>query len=231
MIMKNLNISIPKPCHENWNTMTPEDKGRFCSVCEKTVFDFTNATDKQIIEAYNKNPKLCGKFLISQLNRDLIEPKKRKSFWFASVFLGFLTFSSAKATAQGEPKKVMIEKLPDLKSESIIKGDTIVVKEINGVVSDNNGPIPGVNVILKNQNKQVSTDFNGKYSIKAQEGDVLIFSFLGMNEVHKTVGTSNIINTVLADSNKDLIYQVGGALGRRRTFFGRIFHKIGNWFR
>ena len=32
---------IPNPCHEDWNKMTPEDKGRHCSVCDKVVIDFT----------------------------------------------------------------------------------------------------------------------------------------------------------------------------------------------
>ena len=32
---------IPEPCHEDWDAMTPEEKGRFCKVCEKSVVDLT----------------------------------------------------------------------------------------------------------------------------------------------------------------------------------------------
>ena len=68
-------ITIPKPCHENWNTMTPREKGRFCSSCSKTVIDFTKKTTEEIQEYLieNKNNKVCGHFYKKQLDSIVIE--------------------------------------------------------------------------------------------------------------------------------------------------------------
>jgi TonB-dependent SusC/RagA subfamily outer membrane receptor len=67
-----MKITIPKPCHENWEAMTPDEKGRFCSVCSKTVRDFTDASDDEMIRAFSDpSEDICGNFRESQLNRDL----------------------------------------------------------------------------------------------------------------------------------------------------------------
>ncbi|WP_276966418.1 TonB-dependent receptor plug domain-containing protein [Chryseobacterium sp.] len=67
-----MKITIPKPCHENWDTMTPYEKGRFCAVCSKTVQDFRTAPDDEIIQVFsNTSQEICGAFHPSQLNRDL----------------------------------------------------------------------------------------------------------------------------------------------------------------
>ena len=67
-----MKITIPKPCHENWEMMTPEEKGRFCSVCSKTVYDFTALSDQELINAFSdQEENVCGRFNEFQLNRDL----------------------------------------------------------------------------------------------------------------------------------------------------------------
>ena len=77
-------------------------------------------------------------------------------------------------------------------------------KTITGVVTDGNAPIPGANITVKGNAKGVSTGFDGKYSIKAKEGDVLEYSFMGMRTIVKTVGKSNVINTILQDNSRQL---------------------------
>lgn len=89
-------------------------------------------------------------------------------------------------------------------------------KTITGVVSDASGPLPGVNVVVKGTTRGVSTDFGGKYSIKAVEGEQLVFSFMGMNDVVKTVGASNVINVVMQDASQKLSEVVVTSLGVKR---------------
>ncbi|WP_426064058.1 SusC/RagA family TonB-linked outer membrane protein [Flavobacterium sp. DSP2-3-1] len=72
-------------------------------------------------------------------------------------------------------------------------------KTVSGVVSDATGPLPGVNVSVKGSKAGVQTDLDGKYSIRAKTGDVLVFSFVGMTETSKTVGSSNNLNVAMQD--------------------------------
>jgi len=74
-------------------------------------------------------------------------------------------------------------------------------KTISGTVTDESGPLPGVSVIIKGTTSGTETDFDGNYTIKANAGDVLQFSFVGMTTQEKTVGVSNTINVVLQADN------------------------------
>lgn len=70
-------------------------------------------------------------------------------------------------------------------------------KTITGVVSDNLGPLPGANVNVKGTNRGTQTDFDGKYSIKAKEGETLVFSFTGYNSKSVKITKATTINAVL----------------------------------
>lgn len=71
-------------------------------------------------------------------------------------------------------------------------------KTVSGVVSDASGPLPGANVQVKGTTRGTSTDADGKYSIKAKSGDVLVVSFVGSAEVKVTVGGANTYNVKLS---------------------------------
>lgn len=77
-------------------------------------------------------------------------------------------------------------------------------KTITGIVSDKSGPLPGANVVVKGTTRHAQTDFDGKYSIKAKIGEVLVFSFTGYQNAAVTVGKSNIINVKLKEDSMKL---------------------------
>jgi len=77
-------------------------------------------------------------------------------------------------------------------------------KVITGVVTDagTGEALPGVNVVVKGTNNGTVTDFDGKYSIKTEKGQILVFSYVGYNTVEKKVGDSNVINVQLKEGSK-----------------------------
>jgi len=70
-------------------------------------------------------------------------------------------------------------------------------RTITGTVSDSQGTLPGANVVVKGTTKSTQTDIDGKYSISAKTGEVLVFSFVGMTDKSVTVGASNTVNVTL----------------------------------
>jgi hypothetical protein len=54
-------------------------------------------------------------------------------------------------------------------------------RTITGLVSNEDGPLPGVNITLKGERVGTSSDFNGEFTFpkKLKAGDILIFSYLG----------------------------------------------------
>ena len=89
-------------------------------------------------------------------------------------------------------------------------------KMVSGTVSDPSGTLPGVSVLIKGTNNGTQTDFDGKYSIKAKQGDVLSFSYVGYKTTEKTVNTSSSINVSMLEDNNVLDEIVVTALGITR---------------
>lgn len=87
---------------------------------------------------------------------------------------------------------------------------------INGIVTDEEGlPLPGVNVIIKGSNTGTQTDFNGQYSINVNQGDILVFSFVGKDTQEITVGNQTTIDVSLGSESAELEEVVITAQGIR----------------
>lgn len=230
MMRHKVQISIPTPCHENWDTMSPADKGRFCNSCQKNVIDFTKASDRQITEAFDKDNNLCGRFLKNQLKRDLIISTGKNRFWVtaSAAVVALLTIGNSQAfaqtpvnTEQTDAKTANTE--PSLSEKRIIKGTVI----------DNAGiPIPGTRITVKNSKTSVETDFDGVFSLEATTGDILVSEYIGMYTYEVTVTESSEYSITMRDDFNSEFITVGlGHVIYERTFFGRIFNSIGNLFR
>lgn len=137
---KKFQLQIPTPCHENWDNMSPVEKGRFCSSCQKQVVDFSRMSDREVAIFFKKpsTGSVCGRFMEDQLNRDIEIPKKRipwVKYFFQFLLPGFLI--SMRATAQGNVKLI---KKDSAKVECSLRtignpdrpvmGDTILPTEI-----------------------------------------------------------------------------------------------------
>lgn len=251
---KPIQISIPEPCHENWDGMTPVGKGRFCASCQKNVIDFTRSSDREILTYLKENDNVCGQFDNSQLERELLIPAERKRIWpVAAAIAGLLTLTPATAVAQTHERT---EQTPRMTKGKILLPPTMTV---TGMVSDAEGPLPGAKVAIQNTAISVETDIDGNYAIEVRPGQTLVFSYREL-EIQKNVVLRNskiinvtfkiekILDEVVIEAYKSTtrgtvaytsiiqtpikpISITKTAIEKKRTFFGRIFHSIGNLFR
>ena len=226
---KKLHISIPQPCHENWEAMTPVEKGKFCNTCQKKVYDLTTASDKEIIEVLQNNNAACGRFTSSQLNRNLYNNQQKSSYWLiaCATLLGLIGLGNHSIYAQVKNDTIKVDTKVNTTFKDSINSN--LTHKIKGTVSDELGPLPGATVVIKGTTVGVTTDFNGVFEIDAKMNDTLEVSFVGKHKVLHKITSNNEIEVNL--NHSFIAGEISVCYIKKRTFFGRIFYKIGNLFR
>lgn len=226
---KAIQISIPTPCHENWQQMTAVDKGRFCSSCEKKVFDFTNSSDREIASVLKNIENACGRFSITQIDRDLVIPKGKSSIWIAAsaAVISFLTIGANKTLAQ---TPISTEQHQNNNTRIILGKVAPSRPMITGTVSNEQGEVlPGALIKIKNSSIEKQADLDGRFSIDANPGDVLQISYLGYKIENYTLNEKKQISIIMKEEEHQLLGDI--VIVQKRSFFGRIFHSIGSIFR
>lgn len=98
--------------------------------------------------------------------------------------------------------------------------------EIKGTVADTNGtPLPGVTIIVKNTTKGVSTDFDGNFTISnVNNGETLVFSFMGYQTKEYLVVNSNFIAITLTEDTQTLdeVVVVGYGTQTKKEITGAV---------
>ena len=91
-------------------------------------------------------------------------------------------------------------------------------KTISGTVSDNSGlPLPGVNIIVKGTNSGTQSDFDGNYTVNADVGQTIVFSYVGFNSAERAVtAVTNFINLQMSEDAAVLEEVVVTALGIKK---------------
>lgn len=132
-------ITIPEPCQEDWDKMTPNKNGRFCGSCSKNVVDFTNMLPDEIQVYFQKHNNVCGRFKKSQLNSLTIEIPNRVLYsqthyhkmFLLALFIAMGTTLFSCTDKNGNKQKIdKIEVVDDsLEVKSIITKEPILVKK------------------------------------------------------------------------------------------------------
>ena len=89
-------------------------------------------------------------------------------------------------------------------------------RTIKGTVRSSQGLLSGVSVLVKGASGGTTTNNEGVFSIATRKGDVLVFSYVGYEQLEVLIGTSDVIEVSLVESSKQMNEVVVTALGISR---------------
>lgn len=97
---------------------------------------------------------------------------------------------------------------------------------VNGIVIDESDmkPLIGVSVLIKGTAKSTITNVDGKYTIQSKKGDIIVFSYLGMESEAVVVGANPTINIKLKTSSYEIddIVIVGYSAVKKSDLTGSV---------
>lgn len=168
------NLSIKNPCtKENWDLMTETEQGKFCSSCQKKVYDFTDWETPDIINFIENSPlKICGKLKNTQIS-ELTKPDIFQfNYWkpLAASFLMLTIIPFYGKTNATESKIAPIGKSLTLNPTYFfrIKDYQESNRKISGKLIDQSSkkPIPHTKISIHGTNLFTSTNKHGYFEIE-----------------------------------------------------------------
>ena len=169
-----ISIRIDKPCHEDWDQMTPTDQGRFCGSCQKHVTDFSKMTDNEILEFLSAHTgSMCGQLRGNQLNRVLIATQMSGSKWklnswvTALMFAGGAGMLAAQTTPPQNNQTVIIDEKHPTGPVCIRTKTEPVKRELNAMILDTlyNEPMVYATVQLMGTEISAQTNADGDFTL------------------------------------------------------------------
>ena len=170
-----LAVRIPTPCPASWAAMTPTAAGRHCASCQKTVVDFTQKTDAEIL-AYlaGTTGEICGRLRADQQNRPLVSttpvsPAPRWRIWLAATLALWSARESESLGVEARTKPTPTHHSPTKAHAQRHSARTTLLR---GTVHDaaTGEPLAGVAIFLKGENQTATTDSAGQFSLRLPTG-------------------------------------------------------------
>ena len=218
-----LKISIPNPCHEDWNKMSPAETGRHCSSCAKTVVDFTSMSDEQVKNFFvsKKEERVCGRFKQTQLQQIIIDLPQNifsiemplwKKFLTACLVVFSTTLFSCDTKIERQHIKIEKVSKPDKASNGFVgmldvKWDSVPVP-IETCFTTMGNTIPEIIIDTTVEEVTGDIDFKPVDSIKSKQIDsaitekVMIETFITGDTILIMSPIKNLKNDSTTKSNK-----------------------------
>lgn len=192
---KNVTLSIPHPCREKWETFSSTADGGYCSTCQNVVIDFSKMTDEEIADFLIQRPRhACGRFRVDQLRSYVYTeaPKLNTGMTLLKAgMIGMVLLLGQPLYAQhlAESTKTVTPRHLSLAAKVLPASDTSF--QVKGVVrsDEDQAAMAGVTVILQGSPEGTATDTDGRFAFpkKLKPGDVLLFSFVGVETQEFTI--------------------------------------------
>ncbi len=98
-------------------------------------------------------------------------------------------------------------------------------KLVTGQVTDqNNEPIIGANIIIKNTTNGTVTNIDGRFSINAPANATLVFKYVGLTTREEKINGHSVVNVVMTENNTSLeeVVVVGYGVQKKVTLTGAV---------
>ena len=210
---------------------------------ENNSTETVSSADAIPIDAVLKDKSSEETAVNSPKKEAFISEEKKSDLTGASVaIISAKDLEKIPSTSVSEALKGHISEIPTTSPENLSETKAIALKEkkskakvttsydaekriISGIITDeSNLAIPGANVFIKGTKNAVATDFDGKFSIQAEKGDQLVFSYIGYKTSYAAVGESDRMNMKLTNDSMALneVVVVGYGTQRKSDLTGAV---------
>ena len=171
-------VKIGFSCPKEWEKMSGSDDKRFCEFCNKSVFNFDNLSNDEIINFLvdRNTEKTCAKIEKTQLVKlnQSLNVADSKNYYNPIIFAASL----ATLTACNTPKQVYepshIHKNSNIEIVSNIfnpdSTNTILIK--GKIFDDTNHPLIGAQFVLDSTERGCITDFDGAFEFEIKQNEI-----------------------------------------------------------
>ncbi|WP_324673651.1 hypothetical protein [Hymenobacter sp. GOD-10R] len=152
-------FSVPSPCAQSWDHMTPATHGRYCAACEKVVVDFSCMNEAELLDFFAAHPleRVCGRFRPDQLEQPRPAPSTTAPSWARWLATAAVALSSC------EMPPPLVGQLDAQQATAATEFFTV-----RGHVTDRLTRVPLANAYitcLQDTTHTVRTEFDGSFEL------------------------------------------------------------------
>ena len=98
----------------------------------------------------------------------------------------------------------------------------LYAQNISGTVTSDDGPLPGATILVQGSDNFATTDFDGNFTIEAEQGAILEVSFVGYTSQEVSVSGDQISIKLTLDNQLDEIVVIGYGSKTRANLTGSV---------